>query len=54
MKKMWTPELVIALVIILFTGAMICFGINGEVKSVFVMASAWTIRAAFKAKTEVK
>ena len=49
--KGWTPELIIVAMILVGCFIMIATGINGEVKSVFVMACAWGIRAAFgKAK----
>jgi hypothetical protein len=42
----WTPELIIALSIIVICGALLVCGIDGEVKSILAMAAAWAFRGA--------
>lgn len=45
--KTWTPDLVIALVIILSCVGLMVAGIDGEVKSILAMASGWVFKSTF-------
>ena len=46
----WTPDLVIALVLILGCFALIFTGIDGEVKSVLLMAAGWCFGSQYQAR----
>jgi hypothetical protein len=46
----WTPDLIIALVLIVGCLALMFFGINGEVKSVIVMAAGWTFGSQYQVR----
>jgi len=50
----WTPELLIAIILILGCLALMFCGVNGEVKTVFAMAAAWAFRSQVGAKQPVK
>ena len=48
----WTPEFVIATMVILILAALMFTGIDGEVKTMFCLTVGWVIRAAFTVKKE--
>ncbi len=43
----WTPDLVIALVLIVGCLVLVCFKIDGEVKSILTMAAGWAFGSQF-------
>ncbi len=43
----WTPDLLIALVLVVGCLTLICFRIDGEVKSILTMASGWVFGNAY-------
>lgn len=43
----WTPDLIIALVLILGSIGLIASGIDGEVKSVLTLAAGWAFGSQF-------
>lgn len=43
----WTPDTVIALVLILGSLVMMCLGIDGEVKSILTMAAGWAFGSSY-------
>lgn len=49
----WTPDLVIALVLIIGCVALIATGIDGEVKAILTMAAGWVFRSGYMAKRKV-
>jgi len=46
----WTPDLIIALVLIVGCLALVFTGIDGEVKSILTLAAGWTFGSQFLAK----
>lgn len=46
----WTPELAIALLVILILATLMFTGIDGEVKTIFCLTVGWVIRASFNVK----
>ena len=50
----WTPDLIIALVLILSCVALIATGIDGEVKSILTLAAGWAFGTQFQAKRAAK
>lgn len=47
----WTPELIIALVIIVLCGALMLLKIDGEVKGIMAVAAGWAFRSQVTGKT---
>jgi len=45
----WTPKLVISLVIVIGCLGLMFLGIDSEVKSVFLLSSGWAFGTEFKA-----
>ena len=43
----WTPDLVIALVLIVGSIGLIASGIDGEVKSILTLAAGWSFGSQF-------
>jgi len=43
----WTPDLIIAIILIVGCMALIFTGINGEVKSILTLAAGWTFGTQF-------
>lgn len=41
----WTPELIIALAIIVLCGALMLLRIDGEVKGIMAVAAGWAFRS---------
>lgn len=54
MKEYWKPEYVIALTIIFGCLLLIALNINGEVKTIFGGAVAWTFRSIYQRQKEEK
>jgi len=50
----WTPDLIIALVLIVGCLALIFTGINGEVKSILTVAAGWAFGSQYKSKKDAK
>lgn len=50
----WTPDLIIALVLILGCFILIVFHIDGEVKSVLTLAAGWAFGSQFEARRAKK
>ena len=46
----WTPDLIIALVLIVGCLALLFCGIDGEVKSVITLAAGWTFGSQYQAR----
>ena len=43
----WTPDLIIAMVLIVGCLALVFTGIDGEVKSILTLAAGWTFGSQF-------
>jgi len=43
----WTPDLIIAIILIVGCFVLICAGIDGEVKSILTMAAGWCFGSAY-------
>jgi len=43
----WTPDLIIALILIIGCLALVFTGIDGEVKSILTLAAGWTFGSQF-------
>lgn len=50
----WTPDMVIALVIVASCVALIATGINSEVKAILGMAGAWAFGRGYCARRQNK
>jgi hypothetical protein len=50
----WTPDLVIALILVLACIYMICSGIDGEVKSILTLAAGWAFGSQYQARRQSK
>lgn len=48
----WTPDLVIALVLVVGSLTLWGLGIDGEVKSIAIMAAGWTFGSQFQARKQ--
>lgn len=46
----WTPDLIIALVLIVGCLALLALKIDGEVKSILTMAGGWAFGSQFQAR----
>uniref|UniRef100_A0A6H1ZSW5 Uncharacterized protein n=1 Tax=viral metagenome TaxID=1070528 RepID=A0A6H1ZSW5_9ZZZZ len=46
----WTPDLIIALILILSSVGLIATGIDGEVKSILTLAAGWAFGSQFQAR----
>ena len=44
----WTPDLVIAVILIVGAMILLVLGIDGEVKSILTMAAGWTFGRTYK------
>ncbi len=50
----WTPDLIIALVLVLGCFALLAAGIDGEVKAIITMAAGWAFGSQYQVrKTKV-
>lgn len=50
----WTPDLIIALVLIVGCLALVFTGIDGEVKSILTLAAGWAFGTQFQARKEAR
>jgi len=50
----WTPDLIIALILVVGCLALIFTGIDGEVKSILTLAAGWAFGSQYQAKREKK
>jgi len=50
----WTPDIIIALVLIVGCLVLIAFRIDGEVKSILTVASGWAFGSQYQARREAK
>lgn len=50
----WTPDLIIALVLILSCVTLIATGIDSEVKSILTLAAGWAFGTQFQARKQAK
>lgn len=48
----WTPDLIIALVLILGCFGLLAVGIDGEVKSILTLAAGWAFGSQFMARRQ--
>lgn len=46
----WTPDLIIALLLITGCFGLLFSGIDGEVKSILLLAAGWTFGSQFQAR----
>ena len=50
----WTPDLIIALVVVLGCFVLIATGIDSEVKAILTMAAGWCFGSQFQARRQGK
>jgi len=50
----WTPDVIIALVIVVGCFVLIATGIDGEVKSILTVAAGWAFGAEYQARKLTK
>ena len=50
----WTPDLIIALVLIVSCVALIATGIDSEVKAILTIAAGWCFGSQFQARRQGK
>ena len=50
----WTPDLIIALVLVVSCVALIATGIDGEVKSILTVAAGWAFGSQYQARKQPK
>ena len=50
----WTPDLFIALILVVGCFALLAFGIDSEVKSILLMAAGWTFGSQYQARKLTK
>ncbi len=48
----WTPDLIIALVLILGCFALLAAGIDGEVKAILTMAAGWSFGSQYQVRRQ--
>jgi len=48
----WTPDLIIALVLVVSCVILISTGIDGEVKSILTIAAAWCFGSQYQARKQ--
>ncbi|MBA7560973.1 hypothetical protein ES708_02607 [subsurface metagenome] len=46
----WTPDLIIALILVVGCLGLIAFGIDGEVKSILTIAAGWAFGSQYQAR----
>lgn len=46
----WTPDLIVALLLVVGCLALLFTGINGEVKSILTMAAGWAFGSQYQAR----
>lgn len=50
----WTPDLIIALVLIVGCFGLIASGIDGEVKAILTIAAGWAFGSQYQARKVIK
>lgn len=50
----WTPDLIIALILVVGALALLFTGIDGEVKAVLTMAAGWCFGSAYHVRRQSK
>lgn len=50
----WTPDLIIALILILGCFGLLVTGIDGEVKSILTLAAGWAFGSQYVARRQAK
>ena len=50
----WTPDMVIALVLVISCVALIATGIDGEVKSILTLAAGWAFGSQYQVRKQIK
>ncbi|MBA7529917.1 hypothetical protein ES705_22122 [subsurface metagenome] len=48
----WTPDLIIALVLVVGAFVLLGFGINGEVKAIITMAAGWAFGSQWQLRRQ--
>ncbi len=48
----WTPDLIIALVLVLGCFALLAAGIDGEVKSIITLAAGWAFGSQYQVRRQ--
>lgn len=48
----WTPDLIIALILVVGCLLLIVFGIDGEVKSILTVAAGWAFGSQYQAQRQ--
>ncbi len=49
----WTPELVVAVLVIVITGTMLWCGIDSEIHTIFIAGCTLALRAGFGLKKDI-
>lgn len=50
----WTPDLIIALILVVGCLGLIASGIDSEVKSILTLAAGWAFGSQFQARRTIK
>lgn len=50
----WTPDMIIALVLVVSCVALIATGIDGEVKSILTLAAGWAFGTQYQVRKVAK
>jgi len=50
----WTPDLIIALILVVGCFALLATGIDGEVKSILTLAAGWAFGTQYQARQVTK
>lgn len=50
----WTPDMIIALILVVGCLALIFTGIDGEVKSILTLAAGWAFGSQYQARKVAK
>lgn len=50
----WTPDMIIALILVVGCLALIFTGIDGEVKSILTLAAGWAFGSQYQARKVTK
>ncbi len=54
MKGLWTPDFIIALILIVGAFSLLAFGIDGEVKAILTVATGWVFGSALHTRRNNK
>jgi len=50
----WTPDMIIALILVVGCLGLIAFGLNGEMKSILTMSAGWAFGAQYQVRRNEK